>query len=259
MAYLAAEHQLNLSSQSLAIWLVFVEEIQDVQLLSAYRDILPEDELAVHDRFRFDRHKKRYLIGRALARTMIARYTGLAPAQILFSRESQGRPFLLQSGSNPTLRFSISYTDGLVGIGLTLKRYIGFDLENTNNKINCLEIASNYFSAAEYEELKQLSDPLRKERFFQLWTLKEAYVKAQGGGLQIPLDEMSFHHRAEIQKGSIHFSLIGVDKKRWRFGSCRLDKQYWAAFCVNQDSRSPLEVTYTRTIPLLDQSDRAIS
>ena len=258
MASIAAEPQLNLSSSSLAIWLVFVEEIQDEQLLLAYKELLPEDELAVHDTFRFELHKKRYLVGRVLARTMIARYTGLAPSQILFSRESQGRPFLLQSGNNPTLQFSVSYTDGLVGIGFTLNRYIGFDLENTNKEIDCLEIAKNYFSAAEYKELKQLSNPLLKKRFFQLWTLKEAYGKAEGRGLQIPLDEMSFHHRANDQKGATHFTLRSNDGKRWQFGSCRPDKQYWAAFCVNQDSRSPLAVKCTKTIPLIDQSDRAI-
>ncbi len=246
---------MKLSPATVYLWFSFVEDIQDEQLLAEYQNLLPREELDRLGRFRFDTHKKRYLVGRALIRTILSRCTGLDPKQIVLSREEYGRPYLLYSGRNPPPQFSLSYTDGLVGVALTIECRVGIDVENTSRELDCLEIAENYFSPAEYRELKQLSESPLKRRFFELWTLKEAYVKAQGSGLYLPLDEVSFLLGEENTNPSKVISLMTDEGKQWQFGTCRPSEQHRAAFCVCQDTQIPLQVICTRAIPLVSEDD----
>ena len=246
---------MNLSPATVYLWFTFVEDIQDEKLLSEYRRLLPASELEKLERYRFDKHRKRYLVGRALIRTILSRCTGLVPKQITFSRGDYGRPFLLPFGTSPPPEFNLSYTDGLVAAALSLECRVGIDVENTSREIDCLEIAERYFSTAEYMELQQLPKPLLKERFFELWTLKEAYVKAQGGGLHTPLDEVSFHLRDANNDPVKSTYVVTDDGRQWQFRTLKPSDRHKASFCVRRNAESPLRVISKKTIPLIAEDD----
>ena len=246
---------MKLSPATVYLWFTFVEDIQDEKLLSEYRRLLPASELEKLERYRFDKHRKRYLVGRALIRTILSRCTGLEAKQIAFSREDQGRPFLLPFGTSPPPEFNISYTDGLVAAAQSLECRVGIDVENSSREIDCLEIAERYFSSAEYTELEQLPEPLLKERFFELWTLKEAYVKAQGRGLHIPLDEVSFHLRNANSDPAKSTSVVTDDGRQWQFRTLKPSDRHKAALCVRRRAMSPLRVISKKTIPLIAEDD----
>ena len=249
---------MKLSPATVYLWFTFVEEIHNKLLLAEYKNLLPEEELERLSRFRFHAHKQRYLVGRALIRTILSRYTGLDPKQVVFSREEHGRPYLLRSWKSPLPQFSLSYTDGLVGVALTLESRVGIDVENTSREIDCLAIAESYFSSDEHKELKLLSEPLLKKRFFRLWTLKEAYVKAQGSGLSIPLNEASFHLREKNKEQSKATSMVADDGRHWQFETFKPSEGHRAAFCVCQDFQIPFKVISTKVIPLESEKDFAL-
>jgi 4'-phosphopantetheinyl transferase len=115
------------------------------------------------------------------------------------------------------LHFSLSHTDGLVACAVSFCERIGIDVEATDRPASHLAIARAFFSSAESDYLLSLPRAQQTDRFFDLWTLKEAYTKARGMGFHLPLDEFSINV-APQGKPSITFSHdLGDDPKSWCF------------------------------------------
>jgi 4'-phosphopantetheinyl transferase len=142
--------------------------------VAAMRGLLSQDELDRAGRFHFEKDRVAFILARGFLRTMLGRYLG---GEVHFVYGSHGKPALDRAGPC----FNLSHTGGLVILGLTLESEIGVDVERIRSIENRDAIAERYFSASEYGQV--LSD----EVFFQCWTRKEAYIKAVGGGLSIPL------------------------------------------------------------------------
>ena len=182
------------------LWLVRDSEITDPDLLERYRSILSEEELEKTARFHFEKDRHQHLITRATLRTVLSLYHPyIAPEKWRFIKNEHGKPFADQallprtiSGDLP-VQFNISHTEGLVCLAISRWRPVGVDVENTNREGRLLDIADRYFSPQETEDLFALPEDQQRERFFDLWTLKEAYIKACGMGLAIPLSHFSFH------------------------------------------------------------------
>jgi 4'-phosphopantetheinyl transferase len=246
---------MKLSPGKLCLWFTFLNEIEDGKLLTEYRALLPADEVERLERYRFDTHKKRYLAGRALLRTILSHYTGMNPASIRLAREGHGRPYLPQTGKHPSPQFSLSYTDGLVAVALVAEGLVGLDVENISAPIDCLEIAAAYFSPTEYHELAQLPGSLMKKRFFEFWTLKEAYLKARGLGLNLPLEEVSFTFPEKISEPIQSASTARQEDRNWQLRLLNPSDLYQAALCVRQDASAPFKLCITKSIPLVSESE----
>lgn len=245
---------MKLSPGKLCLCFTFLNEIKDEKLLAEYRTLLPADEVVRLERYRFATHKKRYLVGRALLRTILSHYTGMNPASIQLAREGHGRPYLPQAGKNPPPQFSLSYTDGLVAVALIADGKIGLDVENASAPIDCLEIAAAYFSPTEYNELAQLPGPLMKKRFFEFWTLKEAYLKARGLGLKLPLEEVSFTFPEKISEPIQPASITRQDGRNWQLRLLKPSDLHQAAVCFSTESAIPVAIEWKKTLPLVTQA-----
>jgi 4'-phosphopantetheinyl transferase len=146
------------------------------------------------------------------------------------------------------LHFNLSYTDGLVAAVLISGKRIGLDIENISRQIDCLNIARNYFSTAEYQELNDLSGPRRNMRFFEFWTLKEAYMKARGLGLNLALDEVSFASSDNTMGPAF---ILTRDGHIWNFRLLNLSVMHKAAMCIGAASRSEIRIRYKKVVPLV--------
>lgn len=114
----------------------------------------------------------------------------------------------------------------MIGIA---QQSIGVDLENINTKRPTIEIADRYFSAREFEDLNSFPVNEQYERFFHYWTLKEAYIKAMGRGLSLPLSRFSFYFSGE-RDIKISFDPRLTDRpEHWRFWLLRAAKDHVAA------------------------------
>lgn len=162
-------------------------EIGDVSLLDAYESLLSADERARRDRFHFPRHRHQFLVSRALLRTTLSLYRpSVTPEAWRFAVNAHGRPRVLDDTSDE-LDFNLSHSEGRVVLAVSACRSPGVDIEALDRAVDMLELASQFFAPAELTELSALDPALQRRRFFDLWTLKEAYVKARGLGLAIPL------------------------------------------------------------------------
>src|SRR6266704_5239874 len=177
---------------------------------------LTRDERSQAARFFFPRDRNRFIAARAVLRGLLGRYLDLGPCDFELRYGPYRKPYLGPKEGAFPIRFKLSHSAGMAVFAFTYGREAGVDLEPIRTDFARDEIAEAHFSARELAELRALPPPLRAEGFFLCWTRKEAYVKAQGAGLQIPLTSFSVSltpgHPEELQS---------ADSARWKMSSFR--------------------------------------
>ena len=152
------------------------------------RQLLSDDELNRADRFRFEEDRNACIVARGVLRIILGRYLNVAPAQVRFAYNPYGKPFLPPETNPQKVQFNLSHSAGLALFAFTRQREIGVDLERIQHQFEFEEIAGRFFSPREAARLRSLPDEMKPEAFFNCWTRKEAYIKARGEGLSLPLD-----------------------------------------------------------------------
>ena len=157
--------------------------IQDLQAL------LSPDERARAEQFRFPLHRQRFIAARGLLRTLLARYLKISPPALRFSYGPHGKPALADAAAVTGLRFNLAHSDGLALFAVVWNREVGVDLESLGRDRAHDQIAERFFSPNEAAALRALPVEARRKAFYDCWTRKEAYLKARGLGLSLPLDQ----------------------------------------------------------------------
>lgn len=165
---------------------------RDAGAVERWASTLSPDEIARANRFHFANDKNHYIVGRGMLRELLGKYLGQVPASLEFSYGEHGKPALAGAHAASGLSFNLSHSGGLVVYAFAKARNLGIDVERIKPDFVSEDIARRYFSAREVNDLLSLpTDEERPEAFFRCWTRKEAYLKARGAGLQIPLDSFS--------------------------------------------------------------------
>ncbi|MBM3781430.1 MAG: 4'-phosphopantetheinyl transferase superfamily protein [Acidobacteria bacterium] len=159
--------------------------------LPSLRAVLSAQENVREQRYRMPGDRERFVVGRGLARHLLGQALALSPSAVAFALEPHGRP-TLASGHRRDLGFTVSHTPGLVAVAISATRELGIDVEDTARVIT-QDIPNRFFAPDEVRELHAQPPDRQVSVFFDFWTLKEAYIKARGLGLSIPLDQFSFH------------------------------------------------------------------
>lgn len=212
--------------------------------LQEYRSILAADEVTRCDRFWQESDRARFLIARALVRTMLSHYVPVPPHAWRLRIETHGRPEIdnLPPGA-PDLRFNLSHTDGLVACAVTVGRDLGVDVEYVHRALTH-DVAERFFSAQEVVDLRALPKDDQPVVFFDYWTLKEAYIKARGLGLALPLGQFTFH-RPPGRAPHISFAPeLHDDPGSWQFAQFWPTRDHRMAVAVRRVGEDlPIEVT----------------
>lgn len=178
--------EIKLPSGEIHIWRVPLdrtgEELQDLFSL------LSPDEQKRANRFLKEQHRDFFAVGRGRARQLLSLYTGEEALKIQFIYNPYGKPSLKDF---PLLYFNLSHSQNLLLFAITTLGEIGIDIEFIRQDLDCMKLANRYFSPEELEELNLLPPSLRARGFFNGWSRKEAYIKARGKGLAIPLCDFS--------------------------------------------------------------------
>lgn len=177
-----------MDKKPLHLWYAYPEDLTEAATQACTR-LLSEDERAQWQTFRFDRHRREYLTTRALVRIALSHYHPLAPEAWRFQKNPYGKPTL---DPDCGLRFNLSNSPGLVVCLIAQGTEVGVDAEPIERKEKIAELASEVLSPLEVAQLQTLRGPEKADRVLSLWTLKEAYVKARGMGLSLPLNKFSF-------------------------------------------------------------------
>jgi 4'-phosphopantetheinyl transferase len=236
------------------LWLAFYDEIDDEHLHTAYRELLNTVEKQQEPRFYFAKDQRRYLITRALVRTVLSRYLSIHPKAWIFSPNAYGRPEIVNAEAREVdLVFNISHTHSLIVLGVAKHRALGVDVENLHTRKAPIAVADHYFAPQEVAALAATAPPQQQYRFFEYWTFKEAYIKARGMGLSLPLDKFSFHcpddHVVEI---TIDPELAD-DSARWQFWQFQPTPEYLVAICTERTGTQSPALIVRKAIPMLGE------
>jgi 4'-phosphopantetheinyl transferase len=207
---------------------------QDAAALDACRALACEEERRRELRLRLEWARRLHIATRALVRTRLSLYTGVAPAEWRFEAGRWGRPEIVSPRGFGWLRFNVSHTRGRVACALARDAEVGVDVESTQRSGNLLDVAHRYFAPREVEELFALPEAERLSRVFDYWTLKEAYIKARGMGLALPLSRFAF---LLGEPGPIRIQLdpsLDDDAGLWQFEKLPWPPQHQLAVAVKR-------------------------
>ena len=139
------------------------------------------------ERFATDKLRHRYVVGRGILRSLLGSYLGRPPGDLRIRYGEHEKPYLSGDTDEAILQFNVSHSGDLALFAFSREREIGVDLERIRSDLGQTEIASRFFSASESARLLDLPQEQQSDYFFALWTCKEAFVKARGGGISFGL------------------------------------------------------------------------
>jgi 4'-phosphopantetheinyl transferase len=228
------------------VWTIRTDDAVVRERLPAYRRLLAGDEAKRVERFVQPDDAMRFVIGRALARTMLSRYANVQPRDWPFIIDAHGRPELaMRPAHAPDLRFNLTHTHGLVACAVTVGRELGIDVEHIGRAVN-FDVPERFFSQQEVEDLRALPKLEQRTVFFDYWTLKESYIKARGMGLALPLAAFSFD--ANGPRTAIAFEPpIEDDPAAWQFEELRIG-EHTVAIAI-RGARQRLAVRVREIVP----------
>ncbi len=183
---------MNLTETQIDLWFANEASFDFDELTSHCLDWLTERDVARYERFYFERHRKEFLLGKVLVRTVLSEYGGLNPSQWKFIENEYGKPALAVGQNGSSIYFNLSHSGDRLVMAVGKHEFLGIDIERSDRKRRVKKIADRYFSARELQPLLELEELAQQERFYDLWTLKEAYIKARGMGLALSLKQFGF-------------------------------------------------------------------
>jgi 4'-phosphopantetheinyl transferase len=165
----------------------------DLDLPAAYlerlQSLLSMEEVGRADRFFFPKDRDHFIVSHACVRKVLSRYLETKPEQLSFVQNSHGKPALSTGSGDFDLEFNLTHSHRFALVAVTKGMRVGVDVELIRNNFGGLNIAQRFFSPAEFRTLSSLPEEQQSKAFFRCWTQKEAYIKAKGLGLSLPLDE----------------------------------------------------------------------
>ena len=166
-----------------------------VSALPCWQALLDSHEAARAAHFRFEGDRNRYIACHGILRMVLGRYVDRAPAALRFDLGSHGKPCLRDSD----LQFNLSHSRHLALFAISRDLTVGCDVEFHDERFLAENIPEHFFSRAEVAELHAMPPSDRLAAFFAGWTRKEAYIKARGLGLSLPLNSFDVSLAPSVQ------------------------------------------------------------
>lgn len=192
-------------------------DLPESEVLSA-RQYLDPDELRRADRFRFDRHRRRFIVRRAQLRRLLGDYLGITAREVRFELGERGKPSLapeLMAELPAALEFNLSDSADVAVVGFQLGQELGVDVEVVREMRDALSISRHFFAEPEQEVLAAQPKTEIDRTFFRCWTRKEAYIKAVGQGLALPLDSFIVSMAPDSPSEFLGFVGYPGEEKEW--------------------------------------------
>jgi len=198
--------------------------------------------------FKFDKDRDLYVAAHVFLRKVLSRYAQIPEEKWEFMINAYGKPAVANLGYE-WLKFNLSHTEGLIACIVSVNRDVGVDVEKHKRINDLYSLCRHAFSSVETDfVIATASYELQLLRFFNFWTLKEAYIKARGLGLSLPLQHFSFMQGID-QNWRIHYDpQFQKDEKNWQFNTWYLNKNYYLASCVEIEK---LETEHQLSIRLI--------
>jgi 4'-phosphopantetheinyl transferase len=203
----------------------------DEDSVQACHALLLPEEVQKAMRYRVERPRSDYILTRGTLRLLLSRYLGIAATEFNFQYTEYGKPFL----ANSDLHFNVSHTDGLALLAFVRNRQIGIDVEKVRAQDDLQKLAERFFSTHERHSLRNLAGRELHNAFFRCWTRKEAYIKAVGEGLSLPLHQFDVSLEPNPTEALIATRPDPEQATRWTIRDVPVASGYVAALAVSAE------------------------
>ena len=217
---------LRLVAAEVHVWLAALEPD------STARSLLSSEEQERADRFRFEKDQVQYTAGRAFLRTILGRYLQISPKDLRFRYNGYGKPYLADEFASTKLHFNLAHSRGLALYAVAVDTEVGVDIEHIRPEFATTEIAQRFFAPEEVKVLLSLDPAIQKSAFFDCWTRKEAFIKARGMGLSLPLDQFVVAFGPNVDAALLSAKNDAQASKTWTIGNLAPAHEYAGAFAA---------------------------
>jgi len=226
-----AEHP-SLGSAEAHVWRASLE--QPVRIVESLYRILSPDEQARANRFHFEKDRRHFIVARASLRKLLGQYLAIQPTKLRFAYGDYGKPQLAPAilDQPAKLNFNLAHADGLAVYAFTRLGEIGVDLERVKPAFAGEDIARRFFSEAEVNSFDQLPAEDRPLAFFNCWTRKEAFIKAKGLGLSLPLDQFDVTLAPDQEASLLRMRWDESEASRWSLRALEIGPGYVGAVAI---------------------------
>ena len=193
--FLSALRSQPLTAPDLYIWCASLNASPDE--LSRFSSLLSPDEKTRAEKFYFERDANRYIVGRGILRLLVGAYLGMEASRIEFTYGPHGKPAVEAIFQNKILQFNLSHSNDQAVYIFGWDRSVGIDIEHIRPMQDADDFAEQFYSARERDLINSLSGDEKWTAFFKIWTCKEAFLKANGSGLTVPLDHTEIHLQSD--------------------------------------------------------------
>ena len=225
------ETPLTLGPQDVHLWRVDLEAIG--RRSCTVVAILSPDEQTRASRFHRPSDRHYFIAGRAILRQILGAYLGTDPKTVTFAYSEKSKPALGEAHAGSDLSFNISHSGTIALLAFARSRQLGVDVEQIRRDFDTAPIAARFFSQVEQEELATIPADQRNDAFFLCWTRKEAYIKATGEGLSLPLRQFDVSLAPRAQSALLATRPDPFECQRWLLRDIAVESGYAAALCVS--------------------------
>lgn len=221
---------LNLPRDEVHVWRASLDLAADrIASLSQY---LNSDELSRAARYRFQKDRDRFVVARGVLRSLLGLYLRLEPSLLRFQYGPYGKPAVFTVAGQTSINFNVSHAGGLALYAFAWDREVGIDIERVQPIVGIMELAQPVFSPGEIATLGSLPTDLQGRAFYTCWTRKEAYIKARGEGLFLPLDQFDVSLLPGTSVRLLKNQALPDDVYRWSLCALELEDDHAATLAV---------------------------
>ena len=232
------------------VWTAETRERQAPETIQLFESWLSPEETRRYHRYIRKRDRDLFLLAHALLRHTLSWYAEVEPAQWCFETGEHGRPELVGPFADLDLRFNISHTPGLAAVLISNGIDAGVDVERRSTTTDRSRLARSVFSEPENLALEGLENDASRTRFYEIWTLKEAYIKARGLGLSLPLRKLAFSvdRNRDVRVG--FEAPIRDDDSQWQFSLWRPTDEHQGAVALRRGAGPDRRLVFRRGLAL---------
>ncbi|MDZ4699446.1 MAG: 4'-phosphopantetheinyl transferase superfamily protein [Rhodothermales bacterium] len=221
---------LTLPPQEIHVWRALLH--QPAKHLERLERVLSMDERAKASRFRFEHNRKDYIVARGVLRHILGAYVSRRPEALQFFYSPYGKPALNAELRGQKVGFNVSHSGGYALYAIAIGREIGIDVERVRPEAAQDGVAERFFSPGEVASLRALPPHAQTIAFFNCWTRKEAYIKARGEGLSLPLNQFDVSLVPGEPARLLQSRVDPEDAGRWTLHAIPLEHGYVAALAA---------------------------
>jgi 4'-phosphopantetheinyl transferase len=224
------ETRIPLPEDEVHLWRVDLATVATAE--QRWQQILAADERARATRFHFSRDRQYFTATRALLRTILASYAASDPKELVFRYSEKGKPSLSPGHYGIQVEFNVSHSGAVALLALAQGRALGVDVEQVRENFDHGAIARRFFSNEEQRQLAALAPSERYGGFFRCWTRKEAYIKARGTGLSLPLNQFDVSLKPGDANALLFTRPDSAEAAQWSLQEVPAGDGHVAALCV---------------------------